>query len=65
MLDEVFVRKVVRDAMEKYAAEHDGKRGLAKADVIEQVIQYGGDINDVRAVMTEGAKLLLLDVQLK
>lgn len=53
MLGEVFIRKVARDAMAKYAAEHGGKSGVAKADIIRIVMDMGGDMDDVRAVMVE------------
>lgn len=53
MLGEVFIRKAARDAMEKYTAEHGGKNGAARTDVIQIVMDMGGDIDDVRAVMVE------------
>ena len=42
--------------MEKYADEHEGRKGIAKKDVIEKVLLYDGDLDDVRAVMIEGLK---------
>ena len=59
MLDDVFVVKAARDAMEKYAAEHDGRNGVAKADVIRIVMGMGGDMDDVRAVMVECASIII------
>lgn len=58
MLDDVFVRKVVRDTMEKYSAEHAGRKGVAKIDVIQIVAEYGGGPDDVRAVMVECIKAI-------
>lgn len=58
MLSEVFIRKAARDAMMKYAAEHEGKIGAAKTDVIQIVMGYSGDINDVRQVMTECVSMI-------
>ena len=56
MLSERQIKLVVTSAMSKYAAKNDGRRGLAKDDVIEAVAKFGGDINDVRAAMIEGIK---------
>ena len=42
--------------MDRYAVKHEGKKGMAKMDVIEQVLSYDGDMDDVRAVMIEGLK---------
>ena len=56
MLDEVFIRRITNLAMETYAANNDGKRGITKRDVIEAVMAYNGDMDDVNAVMLEGAK---------
>lgn len=39
--------------MAKYATEHGGKAGVAKADVLRIIMDYGGSIDDVRAVMIE------------
>ncbi len=61
MLTEVFIKKALRDAMEEYAAGHDGKRGISKIDAIEAVTKLGGDMDDVRAVMTKAVDLLILE----
>ena len=58
MLDEVFIRRITNLAMAAYAANNDGKKGIAKRDVIEAVMAYNGDMDDVNAVMLEGAKLI-------
>lgn len=47
MLNEVFISKIMRDCIEKYASEYEGKTGLATHDVISEVICYGGDYDDV------------------
>ena len=56
MLNEVWIKKATRDAMTKYYGEH-GKKGISKSDVIEIILDMGGDADDVRAVMIEGAKI--------
>ena len=56
MLTEETVRKIVENAMNRYAVEHEGKKGIARMDVIEQVLSYDGDMDDVKAVMIEGLK---------
>ena len=56
MLNERQIMLVVSSAMSKYSAQNNGKRGLAKEDVINAVAQFGGDVADVRAAMVEGIK---------
>lgn len=55
MLDDVFIKRIADETMSKYEAFH-GKKGMAKKTVIETVIYYGGNMDDVRAVMTEGVR---------
>ena len=43
----------LRKIHHKYATEHGGKAGVAKADVLQIIMDYGGSIDDVRAVMIE------------
>ena len=54
MLDERKIRLVVTSAMSKYASRNDGRKGMAKDDVIEAVAKFGGDCDDVRRAMIEG-----------
>ena len=61
MLSERQLGLVVSSAMSKYAAKNDGKRGLAKKDVIYAVAKFGGDMNDIRAAMIEGIKRIAPD----
>lgn len=61
MLNERQIMLVVSSAMSKYSAENNGKRGLAKNDVITAVAQLGGDSNDVRAAMIIGIKRVAPD----
>lgn len=56
LTEETVVRKIVENAMNRYAVEHEGKKGIARMDVIEQVLSYDGDMDDFRAVMIEGLK---------
>lgn len=56
MLNEKQIKLVVTSAMSKYAAENNGKRGIAKKDVITAVAEYGGDGNDVRLAMLVAMK---------
>ena len=65
MLDEVFITKITNLAMATYASRHEGRPGISKADAIEAVMYYGGNMDDVRAVMTEGAKWILPESALK
>ena len=58
MLKEVFIGKAARDAIAKYAAEHSGRNGVAKADVIRIVMGIGGDMDDVRAVLVECLRMV-------
>ena len=58
MLDEVFIGMITNLAMATYAANNDGKKGISKADVIEAVMAYNGDMDDVRAVMIEALRRL-------
>ena len=54
MIDEVYLIKRISDlAMATYASWHKGRPGISKADVIEAVMYYGGNMDDVRAVMVE------------
>ncbi len=59
MLNEETIRKIFKTAMERYADEHEGRKGIAKKDVIEQVLSYDGDLDDVRAVMIKGIEVLI------
>ncbi len=61
MLNERQIMLVVSSAMSKYSAENNGKRGLAKEDIITAVAQFGGDIDDVRMAMVEGIKRIAPD----
>ena len=65
MLDEVFIKRITDLAMATYASRHEGRPGISKADAIEAVMYYGGNMDDVRAVMTEGAKRILPESALK
>lgn len=65
MLDEVFITKIINLAMATYASRHEGRPGITKTDAIEAVMYYGGNMDDVRAVMTEGAKRILPESALK
>ena len=65
MLDEVFIKRITDLAMATYASWHEGRPGISKADAIEAVMYYGGNMDDVRAVMTEGAKRILPEKVLK
>lgn len=56
MLNERQVMLVVSSAMSKYSARNNGKRGLAKEDIIATVAQFGGDAYDVHAAMVMGIK---------
>lgn len=62
MLNERQLELVVTSAMAKYAAENDGKRGLAKKDVITAVAEFDGDHNDVRLAMVMGLKRITPDI---
>ena len=59
MLPKFIIKKLLKDAMKSYAAEHAGKIGVSKADVIKAVMEAGGDMSDVREIMAEGVKLLI------
>ncbi len=56
MLNERQIKLVVTSAMSKYSAKNNGRRGLAKDDVIKTVAEFGGDASDVRAAMVVGIK---------
>lgn len=56
MLDDVFIKKITDLSMSVYAANNYGRKGISKIDVLKAVMEYGGDMDDVRAVMHEGAK---------
>ena len=56
MLSEVFIRQITNLAMAAYASNNNGRPGISKADVIEAVKYYGGNMDDVNAVMAEGAR---------
>ena len=56
MLNERQVMLVVSSAMSKYSARNNGKRGLAKEDIIDTVAQFGGEASDVHAAMVMGIK---------
>ena len=55
MLNKVFIRRVADNAMKAYK-DKSGKNGVAKADVIRIVMQYGGDMDDVHDAMVECVK---------
>lgn len=55
------IRSVVESAMIKYAAENNGKKGLAKKDVITFVMLQGGNMDDVKIAMFEGMKIIAGD----
>ena len=61
MLDEVFIKRITNLAMATYASWHEGRPGISKADVMEAVMYYGGNMDDVRAVMAEGARRICPD----
>ena len=61
MLNERQIMLVVSSAMSKYSAENNGKRGLAKKDIITAVAQFGGDLEDVRAAMVLGIQRVAPD----
>ena len=61
MLSEVFIRHITNLAMAAYASNNNGRPGISKADVIEAVMYYGGNMDDVRAVMAEGARRICPD----
>lgn len=56
MLSEIFIKKAVRDAIDKYAEGHSGKRGIAKSDVMEIILNMGGNADDVHLAMHEAVK---------
>ena len=56
MLSEVFISQITNLAMAAYASNNNGRPGISKADVIEAVMYYGGNMDDVRAVMVEGVR---------
>ena len=55
------IRNVVESAMIKYAAENDGKKGIAKKDVITFVMLQGGNMDDVKLAMIEGMNIIAGD----
>ena len=56
MLSEVFIRQITNLAMAAYASNNNGRPGISKADVIEAVMYYGGNMDDVNAVMAEAVR---------
>ena len=56
MLKEDAIMLVVTSAMARYASENNGKRGLSRDAVIDAVVSFGGDINDVKLAMMEGLR---------
>ena len=56
MLNEVFIRQITNLAMAVYASNNNGRPGISKADVIEAVMYYGGNMDDVNAVMAEAVR---------
>ena len=56
MLNEVFIRHITNLAMAAYASNNNGRPGISKADVIEAVMYYGGDMDDVNTVMAEAVR---------
>ena len=59
MLTDFYIEKVLKDCMQKYADTNDGKIGLAKVDVIQEVLTLGGDLDDVHEVMALGASKII------
>ena len=58
----VFIKKIVCEVMGKYVAGH-GKKGISRKDVINIIIGYGGDMEDVRASMIEVVMILFPEQQ--
>ena len=56
MLNEVFISQITNLAMAAYASNNNGRPGISKADVIEAVMYYGGDMDDVNTVMAEAVR---------
>ena len=54
MLNEKQIRRIATAAMARYSAENNGKRGLKRTEAASLVAEYGGDANDVNAVIREG-----------
>ena len=61
MLDDIFIQEIVKDVKEKYLQEH-GKAGIAKEDVIAAVIDKGGNMDDIRKTMMEGAFQIIREI---
>ena len=58
MLSSVMINEIIDAAMGKYAAENDGKTGLARKDVILITEEYGGDHCDANLAMAEAMRQL-------
>ena len=58
MLNSVMINEVINAAMEKYAAENDGRTGLARKEVILITEEYGGDHYDANLAMAEAMRRL-------
>ena len=56
MLSSVMINEIIDAAMGKYAAENDGKTGLARKDVILITEEYGGGYYDANRVMAEAMR---------
>lgn len=65
MLSEEQITLVVTSAMSRYASENNGKRGLSKNDVMDAVVSFGGDANDVRMAMVKGLRRIVPDYSIK
>ena len=58
MLNSAMINEIIDAAMEKYAAENDGRTGLARKDVILITEEYGGDHHDANLAMAEAMRQL-------
>ena len=58
MLNSAMINEIIDAAMEKYAAENDGKTGLTRKDVILITEEYGGDHYDANLAMAEAMRRL-------
>ena len=58
MLSNTMINEIIDAAMEKYAAENDGKTGLARKDVVLITGEYGGDHYDSNLAMAEAMRQL-------
>ena len=58
MLSNTMINEIIDAALEKYAAENDGKTGLVRKDVILITEEYGGDHYDANLAMAEALRRL-------